>query len=347
MAWNKKKDVFALMVGHGTQVNGAWDSGCAYGKYTEAALMLPIVKYAVKWLRKSGVKVLTDADKNNNRNMISCVKWANEKKCKFYMSVHCDYKEATKGVYPQYVSSKGKAMGNKIGKYCAKYMNMTYNGVNKRKDLYELNATNMPSVVFETGAIKADLAKLKNAKAYGKILAKAICRYIGVPFYVSNRIKLARKTAAMVVYMNKHHFKYERSYKKCASNWKGAKKLKRCNCHLLINYAMQECGFLDKNKGQRFWGNGTKLVCKGKGTKKQLLKVAKITHPKKSPAKCNLKKGYVVCYGNGAHTQEYAKLNKDKKPQWFSWGGSDVGKAQPRRKKKYDTKKISTLIVLK
>ena len=53
MTWNKKTDSLFLAVGHGTQLNGVWDSGCAYGQYTEAALMLPIVKAAVKLLRKS------------------------------------------------------------------------------------------------------------------------------------------------------------------------------------------------------------------------------------------------------------------------------------------------------
>ena len=61
MTWNKDKDVFALMVGHGKSLDGSWDSGCVYKEYTEAGLMLKIVKRAVKWLRKSGVKVITDS----------------------------------------------------------------------------------------------------------------------------------------------------------------------------------------------------------------------------------------------------------------------------------------------
>ena len=42
----------AVQCGHGVSLDGSWDSGCAYksgGKqYTEAALMLPITKAAVK-----------------------------------------------------------------------------------------------------------------------------------------------------------------------------------------------------------------------------------------------------------------------------------------------------------
>lgn len=180
MAWNKSKDVLALMVGHGKSLDGSWDPGSCYGDYTEAALMLPIVKAAVKYLRSKGIKILTDADKNNNRNMTSCVKWANKQKADLYISVHCDYKKAKAGIVPLYVSSAGKKMAKAVGKSVAKQMGMTWKGAVKRTDLYELNASDMPAVILETGAIKADLKKLKDSEKYGKALGKAICDYIGV-----------------------------------------------------------------------------------------------------------------------------------------------------------------------
>ena len=182
MAWNKSTDVLGFMTGHGKSIDGSWDCGCVYGKYTEADLMLAITKVAVKYLRNSGVKVLTDADKNNNRNMISCVQWANRQGAKLYMSLHCDYKLASAGVAPLYVSSTGKKFAKHVGKSVAKSMHMKYKGVFSRSDLYELTQTNMPAVVFETGAIKADLSYLKNSEKYGKALAKAICEYIGVKY---------------------------------------------------------------------------------------------------------------------------------------------------------------------
>lgn len=177
MSWNKD-DIFALMCGHGKSLDGSWDPGCVYGSYTEAALMLPIVKEAAKYLRSKGIKVITDADKDNNRNMTSCVQWSNKKGAKLYISVHCDYKGATKGVAPLYVSSAGKKMAKAVGKSVASQMGMTWKGAIKRKDLYELNATNCPAVIFETGAIKADLKSLKKADQYGKALGKAIYKYI-------------------------------------------------------------------------------------------------------------------------------------------------------------------------
>lgn len=182
MKWNKKTDILSLQCGHGVSRDGLWDPGCTYGKYTEADLMLAITKTAVKYLRKSGVKVMSDADKDNNRNMISCVKWSNAKKADLYMSVHCDYSKAPSGVAPLYVSSAGKKMATVVGKTVAKDMGMKFRGAFYRPDLYELEYTSMPAVIFETGAIKADLTNLKNHKKYGKALAKGICKYIGVEF---------------------------------------------------------------------------------------------------------------------------------------------------------------------
>ena len=345
MKWNKKTDLLAIMVGHGKSLDGSWDCGCAYKNYTEAGLMLEIVKEAVKLLRKSGVKVITDADDANNRNMKASVTWANNRKAKLYMSVHCDYKDASAGVMPLYTTGNGKKFADAVGKKVAKLLDMKYKGAVKRTDLYELNATNMPSCIFETGSIKNDLKKLKDSKHYGRALAKAILAYIGVEVYVSTRTKILRKTAEILAYMNKHKFKYAKSYKACGTSWKQAKKTKRSNCATMVCYALQELGLL--KAGQIFWINGTAIKCVGSGTKAQIKKVFKIKHPKKSPKAAGVKAGYICGYKDNPHTQEFVEWNKNKKPLWYSWGPSDVGKKQPRHKKSYDSKKIMTMLIPK
>ena len=217
MAWNKKSDIFALMTGHGRSLDGSWDCGCTYGKYTEAELCQNITKYAVKYLRQSGVKVISDSDNNNNKNMTACVSWANRENAKYYMSVHCDYYKATKGIYPLYVTSAGKKLAVAVGKSTAELMGMRYKGVCKRTDLYELNGTNMPAVIFECGSIKADLDKLKQSKKYGKALAKSICKYIGVKFVENSGISLpprgyfqlgdiGENVRVLQKFLNKHDF---------------------------------------------------------------------------------------------------------------------------------------------
>lgn len=347
MKWNKEKDVLALMVGHGKSLDGTWDPGCVYGSYTEADLMFQIVKSAVHLLRKSGVKVLTDYDTKNDKNMKASVALANQKKARLYMSVHCDYAPAASGIMYYYASAAGKKLGDHVCKYLAKAMDMKFKGGVKDPQKYEVGQTNMTAVLLETGAIKADLAKLKEyasikkgAKKYGRSLAKAILKYIGVPVYVTKQTKLARREAAILAYANLNHFKYTKKYKDCAKTWKGAKKLKKMNCSCAMSYAAQEEGLLDP--GQIFWFSIKKIVCKGKGTKAKIKKNFKIIRPNKAPKKAGMKKGDFTCSGR-KHTQAYGGWKGDH-PTWYSWGPNDVGKKQPRHKKSYDSRKVTIIM---
>ena len=172
----------AVMCGHGKSTDGTWDCGTSYGGNNEAALMLPITKAAVKYLRASGVTVISDADTNNNKNMIADVSWANKENVSIYVSIHCDWYKAPTGTMPLYVSTKGKALATAINKAVMSGMGMKTRGVTKRTDLYELNYTDAPACIFETGSIKADISKLKESDKYGKCIAQGICNYLGVAF---------------------------------------------------------------------------------------------------------------------------------------------------------------------
>ena len=173
----------AVMCGHGTQTNGKWDCGTTYAGYNEAALMLPITKAAVKYLRASGVTVISDADKNNNKNMIADVAWANKEKVALYVSIHCDYSKAPSGVMPLYVSAQGKKLATALNTAIKNGIPMKSRGVVKRTDLYELNSTDMPACILETGSIKADLKILKgDPDKYGKFIAIGICNYLGMSY---------------------------------------------------------------------------------------------------------------------------------------------------------------------
>ena len=183
--------------GHGKSSDGTWDSGCVYGAYTEATLMLPITKAAVKYLRDQGITVLSDADTNNNKNMIADVAWANRENVSLYVSIHCDYSGAPVGVMPLYYSTEGKRLATCLNNAIKSGMGMKSRGVVKRTDLYELNDTNMPSCVLETGSIKLDLNFLKNFDEYGKCIAKGICSYLGIT-YKEKTVGLTKKYKAVV-----------------------------------------------------------------------------------------------------------------------------------------------------
>ena len=220
----------AVQCGHGVSLDGSWDSGCVYKGHTEAALMLKITKAAVKYLRKSGVTVISDADNGNNKNMIADVRWANNVGCKLYVSIHCDYSGAPNGVMPLYVSGSGKKLGKCLEKSIKKDLKMKSRGVQKRTDLWELNGTDMTACILETGGIKGDLATLKcKPDTYGKAIAKGICAYLGVAF------KEGSKPKPKETYRVRKTWKDAKSQKGAFSSLTNAKKCADKNGYSVFN----------------------------------------------------------------------------------------------------------------
>lgn len=222
----------SIQCGHGVSIDGSWDSGCVYKGHTEAALMLKITKAAVKYLRKSGVTVISDADHGNNKNMIADVRWANNVGCKLYVSIHCDYSGAPKGVMPLYVSGSGKKLGKCLEKSIKKDLKMRSRGVQKRTDLWELNGTDMAACILETGSIKADLTTLAGkSDTYGKAIAKGICAYLGVTFKEGSKPKLKPKDT----YRVRKTWKDAKSQKGAFSSLANAKKCADKNGYSVFN----------------------------------------------------------------------------------------------------------------
>ena len=171
-----------VAIGHGLNRDGSWDSGCTYKGYTESGLMKPITGACVAYLRGSGVKVYTDYPENNI-NMIKQVEKSNEKKVDAHVAFHCDWYKGAPGTMPLYTSAKGRELAADMNKYVKKYVGIGTQGLKKRDDLYELNQTNAPAVIFECGSIKADLKTMrKKYDEYGKGAAKGICKFLGVKF---------------------------------------------------------------------------------------------------------------------------------------------------------------------
>lgn len=176
------KNKAGVYCGHGIQTNGVMDNGCAYKGYTEAALMMPITESCVKWLKNSGVSVVTDVPANGI-NMIAQVEKSNGEKVGVHVAFHCDYSGAPSGTIPLYISSEGKKLAQKMNYYVLKDVKIGTRGLGKRSDLYELNQTDAVAVVFECGSIKADLPVMRDkSEIYGKACAHGICKYLGVSF---------------------------------------------------------------------------------------------------------------------------------------------------------------------
>lgn len=220
----------AVHCGHGVSLDGSWDSGCVYKGHSEAKLMLAITKAAVKYLRASGVKVQSDADHGNNKNMIADVRQANNSGVAMYLSIHCDYSGAPRGVMPLYVSGSGKKLAKCLEKTIKKDMGMKSRGVQKRTDLWELNGTDMTACILETGSIKGDLATLRDkSDAYGKAIAKGICSYLGVTFPAS------KKKPKAEVYRVRKAWKDTKSQKGAFKDLANAKKCADKNGYSVFN----------------------------------------------------------------------------------------------------------------
>lgn len=170
-----------LAIGHGTQTNGLWDPGCAYGGYTEADLAKPIVGSAVSVLKTHGVEVHTDYPEND-MNIVACVEYANSHGLDAYVSVHLDYSGAPSGTLPivHPNSSRGYTLAQCINANVAQTMGIGTRGILKRSDDWEVSGTDMPACIFEVGGIKSDLATIQQSDKYGQALAYGILDYFGI-----------------------------------------------------------------------------------------------------------------------------------------------------------------------
>jgi len=177
-----------IACGHGTDSKGVWDTGTTYltadgQNLTEADLMLPITKAMVAYMRQADVTVYTDADNDNNENILYGVERANNLKVKAYVSIHCDWYKAPAGTLPLYRYSTDKTLATDLNAAVTSNLNIATRGLSYRTDLRELNKTSMPACIFETGSIKEDYYLFQTQyDAYGRALAMGMCNYLGTPF---------------------------------------------------------------------------------------------------------------------------------------------------------------------
>lgn len=339
----------SVFIGHGNSQDGSWDSGCVYkhkGKtYTEAGLMKKVTESCVYYLRQCGIDVVTDAP-NNKINMVRQVCLSNEKHSKIHVAFHCDYDKAPSGTLPLYVSAEGRKLASLMNKYVLQYSSLKTRGLSRRTDLYELNATNMPSVIFECGSIKADLRYLvREYDAIGFGAARGICAYIGVAFKPKEMLLLN----ALTTYEKgiiKNHFTYNgkatnTTYRKAL---KGNKQL---NCALFITWGLQKIGMLPPNR--RIW-LGNEVNGNGAVTLKRKYNVF---HPSKKPRWCYLHIGDVCGWqwgsskDNRVHTMVLRGFVNGH-PKWATAGSSDVkAKDLSRCRSTYEKKPIKTICRLK
>lgn len=330
----------AIFAGHGKSQDGSWDSGCVYKGYQEAKLVMPIVRSAAYYLRKSGVNVITDYEKNSI-NMIAQVKKANTLKADVFVSVHLDYDKAPAGTMPLYLSTSGRNLAASMNKSVMYYSSLKTRGLAKRTDLYELKATDMPAVVFEAGGIKADLAIIKREYDFiGFGIAKGICRYLGVEFKpIQYQILKAARTMEPKV-VGKMTYNGKATYSTYSASLKGKKQV---NCALYVSWILQRAGVLVPKT--RIWG-GDDLHGNGSN---QIRNKCTVSHPKKWPKHTDIHVADILCYQwgsskeNKVHTMLALRYDGGRLV-YATCGGSDLkAKDLSRKRTVYDRRKIKTL----
>lgn len=333
-----------IFCGHGISKDGTMDSGCVYGKYTEAALMEKITRSAVYYLKQCNLNVITDVP-GNKINMYAQVDKANASGADLFVSVHCDYYKAESGTLPLYTSEEGREAAKWMNKYVMFYSSIPTRGLGKRTNLYELNATNMPAVIFECGSIRWDRKRFSREYDFiGFGIARGICKYLGVAF-TPVQFKLTQKLKELEpeVVKNLHYNgkATNTTFKKALNGNKGV------NCALYYTWGLQRSNVL--NYKQRIWlGNAVNGPSAGSFKKK-----CNVSHPNKLTKNCDIHVADGVGYqwgkssDNKVHTMVPYRYDKDQ-IVWFTCGSSDMkAKDLTRKRPKYWNMKLKTICRLK
>ena len=181
-----------IETGHGIDSEGKWDPGCSWSDgtttYEEAKVMIPIARSMVKYLRRSGIDVHTDADDGNQQNLFAALDYMETHQMDAFVNLHCDAPGTGSGTMPLYRTEEQKALGIALNNGVHEYIDIADRGLQYREDLDTLNSDKpkCPACLFETGSISSDNELLtKHYDEYGKALAKGLCDYLGVEFIES------------------------------------------------------------------------------------------------------------------------------------------------------------------
>lgn len=334
----------ALFAGHGISQDGSWDSGATWNGHQEAKMVQLVARSAAYYLKKSGIKVITDYEKNDI-NMVAQVRKANAAHADLFVSVHMDWEKAPAGTIPLYTSAAGRKLAASMNKSVMYYSSLKTRGLARRTDLYELNATNMVACIFEVGSIKADYYTVKREYDFiGFGMAKGICRYLGVTFKCPQLTVLKRARGLEPAVVKNLHYNGKATNITYGTALKGNKQV---NCALYVSWILQRAGIL--NFHSRIW-LGDAVHGSGKG---QLEKACKITHPKKLPKDIVLHVADIVGYqwgsskANKVHTMIVLRYDNGR-PVFATCGGSDLkAKDLSRKRATYERKPIKTLCRIK
>lgn len=169
-----------LAVGHGIEPNGVYDPGAVAADGTqEHTLATAVCTSAAAALNRSGLNFVweSNAGAGHDPDFIGSTSLANQAQVRVGVEVHFDANNAPRGGFGLYVSDDGSRLCDCVMSYWSgsRRSNM------RRTDLYFLNVTKMPAIIWECDRTMAqpDLVMLVNM---GEAIAHGICDFLGHPF---------------------------------------------------------------------------------------------------------------------------------------------------------------------
>lgn len=176
-----------VAIGHGTEPNGVFDPGAvAADGTTEHELAAAVVASAGEALARSGVATVVeysggaghDPDYRGSAAAVNAGDYA----CA--VEVHFDWTGGYDGGSGLYVSDAGKALAAEIASAYGDSLVCPRPASNvRRADLYFLNATDCPAVIWECRRVGA--YPPEQLRLMGGAIALGICRWLGVRFFGS------------------------------------------------------------------------------------------------------------------------------------------------------------------
>lgn len=171
-----------LAVGHGRRPNGSFDPGAVAPDGTrEYDLNRAVTKVAARVLADGflGVKVDTESDAGATMdpNYVGTTKAENASRPDVIVSVHHDWHRAPRGGFGLYLSANGKALADAIASAWG-VSGLPQRGNTKRTDLFLLNQTVAPAVIWECDRVGADVADDEWVERSGVALARGIAGYL-------------------------------------------------------------------------------------------------------------------------------------------------------------------------
>lgn len=167
-----------LAVGHGLRDDGIFDPGAVGGGWSEQTAGDPIVATAASELRRWGFNVMHEAHRNDP-NFRGTVRAANAWGADVLVSVHHDWTGAPPGAFGHWVSPAGKQVADAVyDAVQAAGFPMRPRWHKYRTDLYVLNRSDMPAMLWECGRI-GDLNTKPVQEKMGRAIAEGIASHFG------------------------------------------------------------------------------------------------------------------------------------------------------------------------